>query len=332
MNGAHHRRDPLTGARVVVAPARRRRRVDAELSGPPDGDCDPGPCPFCPGAEAHLAPIVHEIPGAHGSGWAARAVENLYPAYTTAGESEGDGGRPPARGRQEVLVETPRHDGDLWNLTPDEARIWVDLYLGRMAAAYERPGRTVFAFRNRGRDAGASRAHPHGQLWAVEGPVPAQRRRVEMMRRAHDDGGSCLVCDPSAPDDGGARTVVDDGTLRVEVPWAALAPWHMRVVPVRHLTTWTRADEGLRTALARLLPRLAGALRVVGGDPAWNLTFHDFGTVPDEALHAHLEILPRLSRTAGFELASGLHINEGEPAADAAALRTALTSDFDRES
>lgn len=305
---------------MVVSPRRGRRGVDPSLQRrPPPAVPDAG-CPFCPGAEAGLAPIVWERPRRDAPGWAARAVENRHPVFTPGGR---------ARGVQEVLVETPRHDADLWSFDRTEAEAWVDLYLGRMAAAYARPGLHVFAFRNRGRDAGASRAHPHGQLWAVQGPVPAHERRMRRLRAGFRRRGGCIVCRPGEPsrDD---RTVAVGRHLRVEVPWAAREPWHMRVVPTRHMTSWTAADDRERGALAALLPALAAALRLVGGDPDYNLTFHDFGRTPAEGLHAHLEILPRRSRTAGFELASGVHINEGDPVSDAGALRRALSHLADR--
>jgi UDPglucose--hexose-1-phosphate uridylyltransferase len=323
----HHpvRRDLVSGAAVRVAPGRGRRIVDPALRIEPESasvsDDEASQCPFCPGNEAALAEIIAEMSGPGPDSWATRAVANLHPAYP-----------PPAR--HEVLVETPRHHVEPDAFSLEEARAWVALYLGRMAAAWQSAearhgaGLTVFAFRNRGRDAGASRAHPHGQLWAVPGPVPAHAERENRLRREYETRGACLLCaspDPHPQE----RTVFADDRLCVEVPWAAVEPFHMRLRPRRHLTSWTQAGEGEREALARLFPPLVATLRKVAGDPAWNLTFHDFGPVSHPGVHAHLEILPRFSRIAGFELASGVRVNEGDPRRDAAALRRALHAHLD---
>jgi UDPglucose--hexose-1-phosphate uridylyltransferase len=262
-----------------------------------------------------LGEILAEWDGPHPCGWSARAVRNAHPAY-------------PEPARHEVLIETPRHHVDLDAFSAVEAERWVQLYLERSALAMESTDLGVFAFRNRGRDAGASLRHPHGQLWAVPGATPAHTRRGARLRAWQADAGACLLCRP--PEPGVHRRTVHEGEhLRVEVPWAAVEPWHMRVIPRHHLTSWTLAGADLKAALARLLPPLVAALRRVAGDPDWNLTFHDFGTVPHPGLHAHLEILPRHSRLAGFELATGVRVNEGLPLSDADDLRRVLRTSPD---
>lgn len=326
--GGEWRRDILTGRWHVVAPSRGDR--PRELNLPDDTGSSPAAprregCPFCPGNESEVPEILEETPGPGPAGWSSRAVRNRYPAFV----EDGDEGRREERavGWQEVLVETPDHGTDWPDLDDEGADRVLDLYLRRLSAAHARPGHSVFVFRNRGRDSGSTQSHPHGQLVAVRGVPPAVREREEAQRQHLARTGECVVCGlPGLEPDHEARTVARVHGSIALVPWAPGDPFHVRVLPDRHVSSLTALDAEERTALAVLLRDLLGALRGAAGNPHYNLLLHDHGPAFDAALHAHVEIRTRFTRTAGFELMTGTGIAVSDPARDAAVLREWLES------
>lgn len=355
------RQDWLRGWWTRVAPRRGERPVDAELQGdgaaasrgagdaasssaeaadasadaaPPVTGAAPSPaeaapppaqatsssapgCPFCPGAEDDLAGILQELPGP-GGGWTARAVVNRYP-FLAAGE-----------GVQEVLVESPRHARAFRELPAADFRAALTLYRDRLRHHHRaHPGWEVHLFRNQGREAGTSRAHPHAQLVALPGPTPGREGMERRLREAAARTGGCALCAELATPEhlpGGARHVLDTPAFRGWTLHAPLDPAHFRLVPRRHGPSFAAATDGEVGELAALLPELLAAVEEVAGSAAWNLLVHDHGPADHPALHWHLELRPRVGRTAGFEQMTETGVCPSEPEADAHALRQRLAS------
>lgn len=349
------RTDPLGGWTVRVAPERARRPVDPELAGEdaaaarpaptahpgltgPSADesadtgeagaagrsadpagADPAACPFCHGGEDGLAEILDEVP-AHGPPdlWAARAVRNRYPFLA------------PGEGVQEVLVDTPRHGVTLATMGPGERREALFLYRRRLGARRrEHPDWEAHLFRNQGRAAGSSRAHPHGQLVLLRGSSPGRRRLESGLRAHHQETGRCLLCAAEAARGPDLDTVLQGHPVHsgphftAHVLHAPRDPCHLRVVPRAHGPSFALATDAAVGALAHLLGRLAAAVSARLGHEEHNLLFHDHG--PDAApLHWHLEFRPRVTRTAGFEQMAGVGVCPSDPAHDAQALRALL--------
>lgn len=317
---SHPRQDPLRGWWTLVSPRRGARPVDAALGAPAGQEPVPG-CPFCPGGEDQLGPVVEEVSAAGGAGWAARAVLNLFPFV------KGD------QGRQEVLVETPRHLPAFHLLSPEEARTAVYLYRARLRALHrDHPGWEAHLFRNQGRDAGTSRTHPHAQLVGLPGPSPGRRELEARLRAAHAEEGGCRVCSLASGDGGepdeDRRTVARTAHFRAATLHAPLDPYHLRILPLRHGPSLAGAPDAEVEELAVLLLRLTRALESALPGVAWNLLVHDHGITPDAALHWHLELRPRVGRTAGFELMSQIGVAPSDPVEDAARLRALLDQDI----
>src|SRR5690606_30460839 len=89
--------------------------------------------------------------------------------------------------RCEVILFCPEHDGALAALGADRVRRVVDLWAERTAAQASRQGVAyVLIFENRGPEVGATIAHPHGQLYALDEIPPAALREL--------DDGPCPIC------------------------------------------------------------------------------------------------------------------------------------------
>jgi UDPglucose--hexose-1-phosphate uridylyltransferase len=310
---------------------------------------DPRGCPFCEGSEQETPGEVWAARPQGGEpnsgGWAQRAVPNLYPAFS--GEATEDaGGRDsgisasadplrssersrepdlfssrPAAGAQEVIVHTPRHVTALAQLEPAELEGALGAWRTRMRA---HPGAALMQLIvNEGPGAGASREHTHAQLYAlpfVPAAVARERERVTAYRER--TAGADLLGDVLTEEVRREERLVaiDDDAVLV-CPWASRSPFELRVVPRRQAARFEEDATGtemLRTALRVLAERF-------GGPPELNLWVR---TAPrgSEHFHWHVDILPRVTVRAGFELGTGVDINVYPPERAAADLREALAS------
>ncbi|MDO8962917.1 MAG: DUF4931 domain-containing protein [Coriobacteriia bacterium] len=325
------RRDPVTGIWTILAPGRAGRPKDFTRAADEAGDASH--CPFCPGNE-HLTPpslLESSLPGS--AGWTVRAFENLYPALEAAEDDDGlravDAPWPytgqQGFGKHEVIVESPRHDDTLAAYEPAHAALLVDAWAQRIEH-HRRAERSaaVILFRNFGRAAGASLAHPHTQLMALPRVPDALVRELGNFSESATEGRPCVLCAAVSADDAGGRIVWDDGVTVVHVPWAAPIPYLMRITPRECLRSLADATPGQRASFADALVAAAAALSRVFGDAAFNVTLHDAPFSAQRAglpFHLHAEVVPRTSDQAGFEWASGAFMNVIDPDQAAAELR-----------
>jgi UDPglucose--hexose-1-phosphate uridylyltransferase len=328
--------DPLKGRWVNVSPERSAR--------PTDLDGGPGACPFCPGHEQETPPEVLAIrpPGgsADGPGWLVRVVPNSFPALEPAESIElaNDGvfETMASVGRHEVVIETTEHDVDLEALPSDQvARVLRVLWARLVRLEEDALTAYVLVFRNWGKAAGASLAHPHSQIMSL--PVIPDlvarevSRSVRHLRRTGRPLGSDLV---NAEREDAGRLVDENARFLSFVPFAATFPFEVAVYPKTPAARFGELVESDVPLLGELLQSTLGRLKRVLSSPAYNIVLHTAPNPlaaataaladPDEidaAYHWHLEIVPRTPRIDGFEWSTGLHVNTTTPEEAARILR-----------
>jgi UDPglucose--hexose-1-phosphate uridylyltransferase len=302
---------------VVIAPARARRpgAVRPQIA---DVEADVAGCPFCAGRESATPPETFAIgpPGrpADAPGWWVRVVPNKFPAFgpwSDEGDRTGLFARRAARGRQEVVVHSPRHVRTFADLTGREVEQVAEAWQNRAAAAKEHGFPYLQALLNEGREAGASLAHSHSQLVWLEGEPPL----VAQERVAQEAEGGCVLCRVLAEEiEQRMRIVAERDGLLLLCPFAGRQPYEMLVVPRGHAED---PFDGPQLAVA--LGLLADGLRrlhAAEGPAPVNAWLHASG-------HWHLEIVPRLSVLAGLELGAGYFVNTLAPESAAGVLREA---------
>ncbi|PID79189.1 galactose-1-phosphate uridylyltransferase [bacterium DOLJORAL78_65_58] len=331
------RQDALTGRWVILASGRRgrpdefadlRRRRPMAASTPED-------CPFCPGNEAATPPEVLATGRGVGApadspGWRVRAFPNKYPALRPDSPDLGAGaGLLPemaAVGGHEVVACGPRHEASLGDMAP-ELLAEVLTVVQRRVVALQRchpTVRHVLVFGNHGPDAGATLVHPHLQI--IAGPlVPTTvREKVECLARHRREHGTCLLCASlRQEEEDGARLVAANAHGVVWAPFASRYSHEMRLVPRRHAGSLAAAEPDELAALAALLGSCVARLEARVPHVSFNLVIHSAPLGEEAGFHWHLEILPRLSRQAGYEAGSGFAINSTPPETAAARLRSA---------
>jgi UDPglucose--hexose-1-phosphate uridylyltransferase len=327
----------LTGDRVIVAANRAVRPNLPDYSDEAEElpHYDPS-CPFCPGNEKLAATEVYRVPWSQDAldpDWQVRAVQNKYPALVEVPEPVADdAGRyryaEPALGKHEVIIEHTRHDKPFIEFDDDELSRAMQAYRDRFAAAAQDPRiRHVVIFRNQGKLANATILHPHSQLAALSF-VPSHVKRVlERALEHRGAGGHALLFDIVHEEvEKGDRLI--DATKRFAsfVPYAPSHDFEIwvapRFVPQRldKVDDETLLDFGL--ALRRALTALDSALN----GPDYNYVLHTpplLGT--ESALPWYVQIIPRRTLAAGFELGVGVQIVVTAPEAAAARLRDGLS-------
>ncbi len=310
------RHDPVSGRHVVVAPERDARPHSARPLGV-DAD-PPADCPFCHGNEHATPPEVHRSgPGAPDTtGWAVRVVPNLYPIV--GGDHAGVG----ATGAHEVVVLSTDHFTTFGTLDDDQAVDVVTVLRDRTRAHHAAGHRYVQVFVNHGKEAGASLAHPHAQIVALDFVPPAIDAALERFAVAEAD----LVARQLTEVDGGPL-VVSGGPAPAWCPHASGAPYEIRIAHREARAGFADATDDEVRVLALALRDALAALAATVGDVPYNVIVHSApDSAPEPAFHWYVEILPRLSIVAGFEMGTGVYVNAVPPEVAATRLRDGAAS------
>lgn len=321
------RRDVLTGAYVALAPGRRM----VFPPGPRSGGLPEirGRCPFCPGHEADTEATIAAIP--EEGQWRVRVVRNLY-AIADANACI-DGARPlsgeavAALGAHEVLVEAREHEGDLGDFTLEQTTDVVRMYRDRTAALERIPGmRQVYVFRNRGRRAGSSQPHPHGQIVATCVPGRDPEDRLAVARAHHAAHGRSLLDDVLERElAAGERVVETTDRFVIVCPFAPLENWHVSIVPRSARGSFSALADDSLAELAGALQRTIRRMSAASGGADYNLVVRLPPVAAREESFAfwYVDVLPRRGGGAGFELSSGMPVVTVMPEEAAAAMRSA---------
>jgi UDPglucose--hexose-1-phosphate uridylyltransferase len=225
-----------------------------------------------------------------------------------------------------VIVETPLHDQEMADRTPDEVLLTLLAYQQRLRATEALPGiRYASVFRNKGAAAGASLAHPHSQAVGLPYVPEKVSRSVRRWRRHLARTGNCLLCDEIELERAaGQRLVLEQDGFVLYVPRGAVMPGELVLAPLLHPGSFGDVGKELLEGLSRTLIAALGRLRAAHRDPPYNLVLQTWpvNRRDDPALHWYLRIVPRLAVLGGFELASGDFVSALSPEAAGEMYRT----------
>src|SRR3954462_5678117 len=316
------RKDPIVGRWVIIATDRAKRPV-----APPSEPFPTGAvlCPFCEGNEVHTP---HEIlayrrPGtrADDRGWRVRVVPNKFPALQIEGDlnkrGEGIYDKMNGIGAHEVILECPFHEYSLTKLTEENVREILWVYRYRLLDLKKDP-RLVYGmvFKNVGAAAGASLEHTHSQL--IVTPIVPINVWEEMSGSLEffNYRGRCIYCDMIHQELAAEkRIVVDSANFVSFVPYASRFPFETWILPKTHNSHYENIQKNEVDELGTVLKTILLKLELALDKPAYNYIIHTspFDTGPLPHYHWHMEIIPRLTRVAGFEWGTGFYINPVPP-------------------
>lgn len=344
MTNPEYRIDVLTGRQVIVAAARAVRPVhvsESAFNESPEED------PFLEGHE-HTTPqervaLRTTNSAADKPSWLLRIVPNLYPAvvpHSDFDDSTPVGGASPqadchsafaqpttARGIHDVVIECPDHRSRLAQLSVVEIartfKAWQMRLKQIRATAADTGIQAVSIFRNEGSQAGASLPHCHSQILATDFVGPQLTERLHRVRQFKAEGGECLFqhwlqSEVAAKE----RMIRRDDRIAIVCPFASRVPWHTRFCPTPlQPAHFEDIDERELLALASAVRDVVQSLDQCAGFLPHNLTLSLPPLNASDEFPWSLDLLPRSSRIAGFELLTDVDINTVAPEAAAAAIR-----------
>jgi len=327
----------------VAVATERARRPDSFTQAAKESVAAKDVCPFCPGNESMTPPevLAYRASGlpANGQGWSIRVVPNLYAAFRPEpdGQEHRDGRfwQRDAIGACEVLISSPDHRAPTPRLPRRQVEEIVQSYVDR----YQHHARNgaleqVVILYNHGRPAGASLEHPHSQLYAIGIQPPSLNDELEGARSFRDEHGACVFCRTLEDERrAGTRIVFENAAFVVFAPYAARTPFETWIMPRRHSASFGDLDlSGEKPAFAEALQLTLKALQDGLNDPPFNYFIHSapFKADARDAYHWHLELIPKLSIAAGFELGTGVWINVVKPEESAAFLRDRINSSVEQ--
>jgi UDPglucose--hexose-1-phosphate uridylyltransferase len=310
----HRRYNPLLDEWVLVSPHRLER--------PWQGQVEPEAreARLAYDAACYLCPGNVRANGERNPPYTATfAFDNDFPALLpeSASPPSSDGGllvAEPAAGRCRVVCFSPRHDLTLAEMETKAIRSVVDAWATETETLGADPKlRYVQAFENKGAMMGCSNPHPHGQVWATSYVPLTPARKLATQRAWFERHGSDLVGDYLAEElRQGERVVCRNESWVALVPYWAVWPFELMLVPARRVPDLPSLASPERDALADLLRRVGARYdNLFRTSFPYSLGFHgrptDGGEHPWWRLHA--VYYPPLLRSAtvrkflvGFEL------------------------------
>ncbi len=282
-------------------------------------------CPFCPGNESKAPSEILAIrptsSATNTPGWLTRVIPNRFPALQIEGELDKGGvglyDRMNGIGVHDVVIESPDHEKQMADLTDQELEKVILTYRNRsIDLAKDKRFRCLLIFKNYGFSAGASLEHPHSQLIALPIVPKSVKEEVKGAAQYLAYRERCVFCDIILQERKDVFRLLDENSSFISFcPFFSRFPFEIWILPKQHQAHFSSIPSErvihfaqlVRSALARIKKRLR--------DPSYNFVLH---TAPmdgggEDVYHWHLEIIPKLTRVAGFEWGTGFYINPTPP-------------------
>ena len=332
------RKDPLIGRWIIISTERGKRPHDFVSA--PQETIDGGDCSFCKGNEQMTHPEISALrpnkSKPNTPGWQVRVV----PSDVALMQIEGEMGR---RGKgmydmmngigaHEIIIDTPEHIANIADLDEDQIAKVFGVYANRMKDLNgDDRIKYVLIFKNFGISAGASTiGHSHTQLIAL--PVNTRRVKEELLgaRRYYEYRERCIFCDMIQQEiEAGARIIEKTDSFIAFTPFASRFPFEIMVLPLKHSCDFHTSNDpkGLAKIMKSVMRRISIGLKcppynfIIHSAPFRRMTSAGHWKTIEYDYHWHIEIMPRLTKVAGFEWGSGFYINPTPPEQAAEFLR-----------
>ena len=173
--------------------------------------------------------------------------------------------------------------------------------------------------------AGASLEHGHSQLIAlpmVPKNVQEETRGSYRYINYHE---RCIFCDIISQELGNNkdRVIFENEKFIAIAPLSSRFSFEVWILPKEHRDHFMEITDEEISFLAKILKKTIESMQRVLLGPPYNYIIHTSPINTDESLgyHWHIEIMPKLTRTAGFEWGSGFYVVQTPPEEAAKYLR-----------
>ncbi len=271
-----------------------------------------GICYFCPGNENMTPPEIARIE--RNGRWIVRSFPNKFPATSRKKGKIRENFLKSfyPYGTHEVVVETPEHDKNLGDLDKEHISLLLQLYIKRLREIKEDKSiKYVLIFKNKGGNAGTSLEHSHSQIIGLPIIPKLVQDEVLAAEEYRRRNGNCPFCKIWKREIKTERGIFENEHTVAIAPFASRFPFEVWLIPKRHMNSLEEMKNEEINSFAEILQKILSRLNSSLNYPPYNFYLH---LSPEgEDLHFHLELTPRLTKWAGFELGSGIIINVMPP-------------------
>jgi UDPglucose--hexose-1-phosphate uridylyltransferase len=257
-------------------------------------------------------------------------MPNKFPALQIFGDltktGEGIFDKMNGIGAHEVIVETPDHMQSLSTISLKgvEDALWA--YYQRLNdLRKDKRLKYVLIFKNEGEAAGASLEHSHTQLIGLPIIPKLVKEETDAAKRYYDLKERCIFCDVISQElDSKKRVIYENARYVAIAPFAPSAPFETWILPKKHESGFYPPDNNF-APLAEIFQVVLKQIDKILDIPPYNFVLHTspFTEEVNDYYHWHIEIVPKLTKIAGFEWGSGFYINPTPPEESARFMREA---------
>ncbi len=327
------RQDLVSGDWIVIAPKRAKKPeqfIRKDLPAGRHGKRIKAPvkgCPFeNPQKSGHEKPIIiYQQPTTNNQQqkkWQVQVITNKYPAFIHKKKC------PIAvkKGPYSVIEGIGHHDlvitRDHYKNFPLLDKKTANLVFQAFQERYrmlkkDSCGAYVSIFHNWGPKAGASVYHPHYQIISIPVVPPDIEHSLSGSARYFQKNKKCVHCVMIKWEKKiKKRIVYENKGAVVFTPFVSREPFELRVFPKKHLPYF---EDTKKEDLESVVEALQKALMIIKNklnDPDYNFFIHTAPVLSNknyQHYHWHIEIQPKISISAGFELGTGIEITVVDP-------------------
>ena len=296
------RKDYLLDRWTIVS-ERRAKRPDQFKQKVVEGDMGSSSCVFCPGNEEITPAEIGRVVDSSGN-WTIRWIPNKFPAVAMDDDSKRKSVTPfkqlPAQGIHDIIIETPNHTEQLWDLDPSRLYSLLSLYKERavtLSQIKQLNLKYVHIFKNHGKGGGASLRHSHSQIIGLSYIPSRIQEEFNSAKQIRGDAFEKIICSEIRANE---RIICETHDWVSFCPFAPRFNFEAWIVPKQPIFSFEDLNENSLHELTGHLHTILKKLRELNAP--YNYFFHYFPT--GRQLKLHLEITPRLNTRAGFEVAT----------------------------
>lgn len=260
--------------------------------------------------------------------WSVVSVPNKYPAFMPNNalnkKTQGLYQSMDANGFHEVVI-TKSHNKQIAQFSIKQIKEVIDVYQERYLDLMNKKFvNYISIFHNHGKEAGASIAHPHSQIIAIPVTDPDIQENIIGAKQFFNKEKKCVYCEMNKQDIENKKRIVFENKEFVAVcSFASKVAFEISISPKNHSAYFEKITENQKIALAEALQAVLRKLYKGLNNPAYNFFLR---TAPCDGknydfFHWRLNIMPKTSIWAGFELGAGIEISTIEPEKAAEYLR-----------
>ena len=318
---SHIRIDPITKQAVIIATQRVQKPTDyiydnTNLKVLSNSEFI---CPFCKGNE-HRTPDYSNIIYDDKNNWIVKVVPNKYPIISDTNHTEYIPKQNDlfhieiAKGFHDVIIESPDHNFNFYNSKPKDLEYIFEIVIQRLKELYKEENNLYsLYFKNFGLEAGASLYHSHSQM-VTNSFIPIQiLNEMNGALEHYNKNSKCIYCDIIKEEIKlNERVITQNDEFIAISPFASKSPYQIYILPKNHYASIINSKHSNKL-FSEIVQNIFNRLKKVLGEISFNYVLH---TLPikleneySKSNHWFLDIMPKISKLAGYELGSGTLIN-----------------------